>query len=245
MHTFFLPPEAWRAPWQLDGAEAHHFSAVLRGKAGEQIRLIDGKGREGFFAVASVAKRAVHLELLREDTHPRPKRETVLALAWTKAARRGWIMEKAVELNASAIWIWQGEHSQMRLPQSPPDSWQQQLIAGAKQCGNPWLPELRLFPGGAAELIRELPTVDHALVLWEEEREAFLSPEALARPGRTLFVIGPEGGLSRAEVDLFKQSGLPAVTVGRSVLRYETAALLCLSLSWWGRERADAQENAG
>ena len=245
MHTFFLPPEAWRMPWQLSGIEAHHFASVLRGRAGEQIRALDGQGREGLFEVRSITKRIVTLELLNEERHPRPSRETILALAWTKAARRGWIMEKAVELGASALWIWQGEHSQMRLPECPPESWLQRIVAGIKQCGNPWLPELRLFPDGAAGLIRELPATDHALVLWEEERKTFLSPADLSRPGRTLFVIGPEGGLSRTETDLFKRAGLPTVSVGRRVLRYETAALLCLSLSWWGREYADAEENSG
>lgn len=238
MHTFFLAPEAWSDPWRLDGPEAHHFIQVLRGRAGDEIRLLDGAGREGFFTVRTIAKRHIELEPVREVFHAKPEQQTILALAWTKAVRRGWLMEKAVELGADALWIWQGAHSQMRLPDEIPASWNQQLIAGAKQCVNPWLPEIRLVPAGTAGLLADLPTVDRALVLWEDEEERFLTPDELALPGRTLFIIGPEGGFSREEIDSLRAAALPTYTVGRRILRYETAALLCLGLSWWGRERA-------
>jgi len=238
--TFFLESDAWHTPWQLDAVEAHHFSTVLRGKAGARIRLLDGTGREGIFRVLALAKRSVSLEPINFFTHPKPERETILAVAWTKAARRGWLMEKAVELGLSALWIWQGDHSQMQLPDKISMSWRQQLIAGAKQCNNPWLPELSLIPSGSAGLIAKAQSVERAFVLWEDESDTFLQPEDLALPGRTLFIIGPEGGLSGAEIDAFQAVNMRTVTVGRRILRYETAALLCLGLSWWGRERVNA-----
>ena len=153
--TFFLEPDLWHAPYELDASESHHLTRVLRIREGEEVRVLDGKGREGRFRVLPYKKNAktVALQLLDEWTYPEPESKVILAAGWTKAARRGWILEKAVEFEASGIWLWQAERSQFPVPSDIKESWQGQLVAGAKQCRNPWLPELRTMPGGVGELI--------------------------------------------------------------------------------------------
>ena len=95
--TFFLEPDLWHEPYELDASESHHLTRVLRIREGEDVRVLDGRGREGRFRV----------------------------------------LEKAVEFEASGIWLWQAERSQFPVPSDIKESWQGQLAAGAKQCRNP------------------------------------------------------------------------------------------------------------
>lgn len=239
--TFYLEPAAWHAPYELDAAESHHLVRVLRLREGDEIRVLDGQGREGRFRIASCRKNArVVLELIEEWRYPEPQGQVILAAGWTKAARRGWILEKAVEFEAGGIWMWQAERSQFPVPSDIKESWHGQLVAGAKQCRNPWLPELRTLPGGIAELVAlaEERSVAHRHVLVESGHHSVMSltPETLGQTGITLCVVGPEGGFTAREVEQLTAAGFLPATLGERVLRWETAAVLCLGLHWWKRQ---------
>jgi len=233
MHTFFLEPENWREPWTLAGAEARHAIKALRLGTGGTIRLLDGAGREGLFRITGTDKRELALEPVSVTEHERPGAEAWLALGWNKAARRGWLLEKAVELRAGGLIFWQAKRSQGRVPDAPKDSWTTALTAGAKQTANPFLPRLGVLPGGAEALAEAGRGFDHRVLLWENRDTVRLDAPRLARPGRTLFVLGPEGGLTDDEAWALMNAGFEPVSLGPGVLRWETAALLALGLSWW------------
>lgn len=233
LDSFYLPPASWRPPFRMEGDEARHLAKVLRLGPGAQVRCFDGEGREGLFTVESV-KGGVTLRQDSESMTPRPAIETWLALGWNKSTRRGWLMEKAVELGAAGILFWEAERSQGGMPVAPKDSWKAQLVAGAKQCGNPWLPELEMVPGGPEAVIERCAEFEHRWLLWESlDIRRSLTREDLTGAGRRVFVLGPEGGLTEAEALSFQTAGFTAVTLGPRPLRWETAALLSLGLSWW------------
>ncbi|MCL2123494.1 MAG: 16S rRNA (uracil(1498)-N(3))-methyltransferase, partial [Desulfovibrionaceae bacterium] len=142
---FYLPPEQWHPPFCIEGQEARHITRVLRLASGAELRLLDGAGREGLFHIAGVGKEHVELVLLSEKRHPAPVCRAIMAVAWNKAIRRGFFLEKAVELGAAEIWCWQALRSQGRIPDDARASWQGRLVAGLKQCGNPYLPLVRIF----------------------------------------------------------------------------------------------------
>lgn len=247
---FHLPPEEWREPYVLEGEEAHHLLRVLRARPGEEVRLFDGRGRTGRFVLLEGKGGRARLEAveIREASAAGPG--VWLALGWNKSSRRGWLLEKAVELGAGGIWFWQADRSQGRPPDEPKETWRAQLLAGAKQSGNPWLPELAVLPGGPDELIRRAgqSTFDRRLLLWEDsEKSRLLTPGDLLGQGagRTLAVLGPEGGLTPAEAETFRQAGFAPVSLGPRALRWETAALLCLGLAFWaeGAALVDATES--
>lgn len=250
--TFFLPPAAWRPPYELDAGETRHLTRVLRLGPGEEIRVLDGEGREGIFVVEACDRHRTRLRLVEEWRHPRPHSRVILAAGWTKAARRGWFLEKAVEFEAEGVWLWQAERSQFPTPEDIRTSWRDQLVAGAKQCRNPWLPELRIFSGGVEDLLAGVAALEaergaiRKVVLLEEGLGAPLplTPDRLAEPGTTLCVVGPEGGFTPREADRLQAGGLEPVTLGKRVLRWETAAMLCLGLYWWRRELADSKTPA-
>ncbi len=247
MSIFYLKPDNWpvnnKEPFLLDGSEAKHLAQVLRLGAGDEVTLFDGQGRQGRFVIKKATKSQVQLSLLSEQKTPRPLNAPVLALAFTKALKRSWIMEKAVEFHAAEIWVWQAERSQGKMAADSLEHWQNQLVAGAKQSENPWLPTLKLIKGGAAGLAENfLPEKHYPCLLWEEQSHsapgAILGMPDMSGSKPTIFIIGPEGGITAEEAAVFTHAGAVCRSLGDSVLRYETAAMLCLGLSWWSRQSA-------
>ncbi|BBD07640.1 16S rRNA (uracil(1498)-N(3))-methyltransferase [Desulfovibrio ferrophilus] len=239
MKTFFLDSESWCEPYALTGQEAHHLSRVLRLGPGAEVHLIDGVGHEGTFRVDSVTKSRVSLTPLSlSEVSPQSPR-IVLAMGWTKGLRRGWLLEKAVELRAGGLWFWQAEHSQGRVPNAPKETWSGKLLAGAKQCGNPLLPELKTLPGGVSELIQAGKNFERTYLLHEDRTAgAPLSPAEVTASGDALCVLGPEGGFAPSEAQALMDAGFTPISLGPSILRWETAALTTLSLFWWGGQHA-------
>ena len=246
MHTFYIPPAQWGRRMELSGQEAHHLGRVLRLRQGDEVLMLDGEGPEALCRIASVGKQSASLELVSEKLHARPASSVVLAVGWGKEARRGWILEKSVELEAEGLWFWQAERSQFPVPSDAKDTWHASLVAGAKQCRNPWLPELRTLPGGVDELIRASREFDHCQVLGESglPLQDFMSEGYLAQTGRTLCVIGPEGGFSVREIEKLMAAGFKALSMGDRVLRWETAAMMALGLHWWKRGHNAVSEGA-
>lgn len=238
LHSFYLEPPAWNPPFVLHEGEAHHLSRVLRIKPGMQVRLFDGKGRHGLFTVESAAKSGVGLVQDSEEFTPAPEVACTLAAGFSKALRRGWFLEKAVELEASALWFWQGDYSQASLPDSEKNAWKASLIAGAKQCEGAWLPELSMVQGGVGGLVERCAAFDRKYLLYEGDTGGrLLSREDLAVPGELLLIVGPEGGFSPREVSALIDAGVTPVSLGSRILRWETAAVLTLGLAWWARQK--------
>lgn len=237
LHSFYLPPEAWTPPFQLEGGEAHHLIRVLRLKAGAEVRLFDGLGRHGMFRVTFVAKTRAGLELISEDFEALPVTRCTLAAGFSKALRRGWFMEKTVELEASAVWFWQGDYSQAALPDAEKSKWKAALVAGAKQCEAARLPELAMLPGGVRGIIERRGEFDRAFMLYEGDTGGrLLCGDDLALRGSLLLVVGPEGGFSPAEAAALAAADIVPVSLGNRILRWETAAVLTLGMAWWARQ---------
>ena len=239
MKTFYIEPNAWREPWRLTGAEAKHLAKVLRMGPGDAVHCIDGLGHEGEFTVLSVSKNTVELTPVTLSEAPEPSPRVVLAMGWTKGLRRGWLLEKAVELQAAELWFWQAGRTQGRVPDEPKEAWEGKLLAGAKQCGNPRLPLVQTLPGGVDALVEAGAEFDARFLLHEDrEAGAPLSAADVAATGDVLCVLGPEGGFAPGEAERLMEGGFAPVSLGPGVLRWETAALLALGLFWWGGGRA-------
>ena len=240
--AFHLPPAQWREPFLLQGPEHHHFRKVLRGRSGAGILMLDGAGRVGIFEVLAVEKERSLLSLRESWTEPAPDPRFVLAVGWNKSLRRSWLLEKIAELGCSGVLFWQAKRSQGRVPDQAKESWKAQLLAGAKQSVNPWVPFVRTCPGGTGELAEIAGSFDRKVLLWEEEEQRRLDIGQLKLPGSHLFVLGPEGGIDPREAEDLVRAGFSPVSLGKRILRWETAALLCLGLFWWsGNEGIDTR----
>jgi 16S rRNA (uracil1498-N3)-methyltransferase len=232
LNSFHLAPASWREPFVLDGEEARHLTRVLRARVGDTVRLFDGAGRWGLFSITETGKRDVSLDRIEEHVEPEPAAPLTLAVGWSKSLRRGFLLEKAVELGASAVWFWQAARSQGEVPAGGKEAWERQIVAAAKQCGAVWLPEIRTF-AGALEAAGASEGMGAKVLCWEKEDTRLVDPAALADPRGCVAVLGPEGGLDDAEADIFLGHGFVPVSLGPGILRFETAAAFVLSLHLW------------
>ncbi len=241
--AFYLAPGAWPESvcdtCILDGQEAQHMHHVLRMREGEHVLLLDGVGRQAHCHIEKSSKREARLRVDDIQYFQRPSSLPVMALAFSKATRRGFFMEKAVELGVHEVWLWQGDNSQGRLPREVKEHWQGQCIAAMKQCKNPWLPAVRLLSDGVQGLVEKSAEAEHKFLPWEmqEGRVPMLTANMLGKEGLSVYGIGPEGGFSERELGLLTTANFLPVSLGKRILRCETAALLCLGLHWWASEQ--------
>lgn len=220
---------------ELDGAAAHHLS-VLRLAPGDRVEVFDGRGRAWEAEVEALAPAGGALRLRAAREAPPALRPFVLLQGLAKGEKMELVIQKAVELGVTGIHPVACERSVVRLDAAKgakrAERWRKIAAEAARQCGRADLPEVR-EPRPLAEALAELRGRDDLakLVAWEEAEavglKAFLEAHAHL-PGHAL-VVGPEGGLSEAEVRAARAAGFEAVTLGRRILRTETAALAVLA----------------
>ena len=240
LNSYHLPADLWPAKdsprVRLEGPEARHLLGVLRAKPGDSLRLFDGQGRYCLCQIVGVSgKDKAELAIQSQGQEPRPTAGLVLALGWNKSARRDWVLEKAVELDALGLLFWTASRSQGSVPAEAKYSWREKCVQAAKQCGSAWLPELGVVAGGVEGLVRVAAEPDGCYAgcyILDESAPADALPDlASLGAGRNLVVIGPEGGLERHEAERLTQAGFTALSLGPRPLRWETAALYCLGLA--------------
>jgi 16S rRNA (uracil1498-N3)-methyltransferase len=237
--VFFLPAAAWREPLELLGPEAAHAARVLRLAPGDNLRLIDGEGRTGLCRIDRVDKNRLRLRLIEERRVSPPATRLHLAPAFSKSARRGYLIEKAAELGAFGLIFWKAARSQGDMPEAPKDSWLAQAAAGAKQSANAFVPRLETAPSLEALIARAQGFDARFAALEPAYGAAAPTPGDLLRPGDAILVLGPEGGLTRTEAETLVKAGFAPLSLGPNVLRLETAALAALSLWHWARAQPE------
>lgn len=242
MHRCYAPPEGWHGDRiALPAAEAHHLLAVLRARPGDRVRVFDGAGRQACAELLAAGDGAgtATLHLVEHDlpTADPDLPDLILAIAVPKGPRMDWIVEKAVELGAAAIWPVLTERCLMRWDRAQAAEkrarWERLALGAAKQCGAPGLPavaEVCALDGLVARLVAETGVGARAL-LGALAPGAPLLRVALAgaAPRRVILLIGPEGDFTPAETERLCAAGARPVSFGDRILRVETAALFALA----------------
>ena len=229
----FFVPDLQNAAGQLvelPAGEAHHARNVLRVGVGEVVELFDGNGAVAAGTVGDVAKRAVKIEIKDISRSARPRPIVHLAFAVPKGKRLDWLLEKATELGAASLQPVRFERSVStgELSDAKKQRWQGHCIAAAKQCGINFLPQIR--PSISFEEV--LNSSDKLFsMLGDAGENAIPIAQALANveESEILLLIGPEGGLTQAELGEGVSAGLVAVRLGSTTLRVETAAIALLA----------------
>jgi len=225
---------------RLDGREAHHALNVLRLKRGELVAVLDGTGNEFLCAVENSSRNAVTLSVSLKNSTPPPPCSITLMLAVPKGKIIESIIQKAVELGARRIVPLLTERVITSLDAEGAgqkrDKWQQSAIEAIKQCGAAWLPKVE-SPTAMVQVLARRETFDLSLVgsLQKERRHPHECLDEFRvkckRPPQSVAVwIGPEGDFTPEELQAIQTSGAMPVSLGRLVLRVETAAIYCLSI---------------
>lgn len=246
-HSFVIDAEQGRAAapgdiLELAGPEAHHAVTVKRVAAGEQLDLLDGRGLRLTVEVAATAKELLTVKVLQRAEEAASDHPVTLIQALSKGERDLQAVESAVELGVLAVRPWQADRSIVRwnagkLPKALA-KWRSQVRSAQKQSRRAFEPEV-LEPMGSKELAKSIAdqVAAGALVLILHEQaaasvaahvEAWLPQAAAGQP--VLMVVGPEGGISDAELDSFIAAGAQAALLGSHVLRASTAGPAALVL---------------
>jgi 16S rRNA (uracil1498-N3)-methyltransferase len=241
MHRFYLPPDRCTGNMlRLDGREAHHALHVLRLERGELVAVLDGIGNEFLCAVENSSRHAVTLSVsLKNFTPPLPG-SIMLLQAVPKGKIIESIIQKAVELGARRIVPLLTGRVVTKLDAKDAaekeEKWRQVAIEAIKQCGAAWLPEIET-PTTIGEFLKRGNKFDLSLVgsLQKERRhprECFREFQAQHKhlPQSVGVWIGPEGDFTPEELESIQASGALPISLGRLVLRVETAAIYCLSI---------------
>jgi len=227
-----LLAEAWEGEHQLEGARFHHLATVLRVRVGDGLEVFDGKGQVFDATVVTLGAESLTVRLSQPRSAP-PTRQVTIVQGLPKADKLELVLQKGTELGATRFAPAMCERSVVKLDgkeEAKRARWQRIAEEAARQCGRSDVPEV-MTPAPLVALVRALPDSPRVLVLDEEERAVPLSQAAQAAGERPLaLVIGPEGGLARGEVDALLALGAQPVTLGRLILRTETAALAALAV---------------
>jgi 16S rRNA (uracil1498-N3)-methyltransferase len=235
----FVPLPAGAAPAELplEAERCHYLVHVLRLGEGDTLEVFDGAGRAFEARVVQASAQAVLLALGPPRAAPARRAASVLQ-GLPKGDKLELVLQKGTELGAAAFYPVATRRSLVKLDAlgdkragSKTARWQKIAEEAARQCGRSDVPRVHA-PQPLLEAARALPAGTQLLVLDEEERalplgEAF---RQLPREAPVALVVGPEGGLAREEVQALQALGARPVTLGRLVLRTETAALAALAV---------------
>jgi len=238
--AFNHPTENEPTQITLEPGESHHLVAVNRAKAGSTVVVFNGQGTEWICELTKDSKRAAELTVRsKQQAAPMPFRIS-LAQALPKGGTMEAIVRKATEIGAAKIIPLQSERTQMQLDQNRSDrkteKWATTALEAAKQCGNPWLPAIEPVqntstffeqPGNydlklIASLHSGAKSLKTVLQHYAQSHDAL--------PRTVLWVIGPEGDFTPAEMGIAQNAGFEPITLGPLVLRCETAAIYALSV---------------
>jgi 16S rRNA (uracil1498-N3)-methyltransferase len=215
---------------RLDGQSAHYIGKVLRLSVGAAVTLFNGDGHEYAATLVGIDKKSCTVQLGAQTTpNTESALHTVLGLGISRGERMDYAIQKSTELGVSAIVPLFTEHCEVRLDaerqEKRQEHWQQIAISACEQCGRVRIPEIGK-PQALATWVRSTPA--ELCLLFDQDQPATLAgnkPE-----GGVALLIGPEGGLSPAEIKLALAEGFTGVALGKRILRTETAPVAALSV---------------
>lgn len=217
----------------LTGENAAH-AKVLRLKAGEQVLVCDGQGMECLCTVTAVQSDSVALkvESMQESRTEAAVRVSVY-MAYPKADKLEHVIQKATELGAHEIVAFPSARCVSRPDEKSlrkkVERWQKIAASAAEQSGRGMIPEVVTL-GSFAEALQRAAKADLAILFYENEHATTLRMALESGNHKTIALLsGPEGGLEPREVAQAGAAGLRVCTLGRRILRCETAPLCGLS----------------
>jgi len=238
--AYCQPTERDPAEIRLSPEESHHLVTVNRCGRGDPVVAFDGHGKEWVTECTDASKHAAVLRV-RESRQARPlPHEITLGQALPKGSTMDDIVRQATEVGAARIVPLLSERTQVHLDGDRQDKkvekWRTAAIEAAKQCGNPWLPEIAPvqkfadFITSAKDYDLKLVASLHAGTTNLKAALAHYGAKHAAAPRKVLWLVGPEGDFSPAEMTAALTAGFQPITLGPLVLRSDTAAVYALSI---------------
>ncbi len=234
MTRFFVAPEEMADQCILLSGENAQHAKVLRLKAGEQVLVCDGQGEECLCEVVDIGTRDYTLQIKeRRGSGSEAAVRVSVYMAFPKADKLEHVIQKATELGAYEIVAFPSGRCV-----SKPDEkslkkklerWQKIAASAAEQSGRGRIPQV-LVLSSFREALDRAAQADKALFFYENEHATTLRMALESGKWNTVSLLtGPEGGLEEKEVEQARAAGMEVCTLGRRILRCETAPLCALS----------------
>jgi 16S rRNA (uracil1498-N3)-methyltransferase len=221
---------------RLSEDESRHLAQVLRLRAGDEVAVFDGAGREFRARVERLSRDGVELALIEESAAaPEPTVRLTLAQAAIKGEKMDDVVRDATMMGVSAIEPVVTAHTVAHLkPGGAPDRWRRIAIASAKQCRRAVVPSIGAGVTFADWLSRDRSELK--LLLAEPSArvdgaatKASQAPSSVA-PMSASLLVGPEGGWSTEEVEQAVAAGYRPLTLGRRTLRADAAPIVAIGV---------------
>lgn len=229
MNIFYAPPSQINNGFiELLDQEAKHASKVMRAREGDTLTVVDGEGSRYQGIVRRITKKSVQLEIVDQQKSPRTKPELILGMGIIKKRDRlEFAVEKAIELGASRVCLFRSEHTikeNVRM-----DRLESIAVSAMKQSLQSYLCSVDLYYS-LDEMLNTV-TADSVLVAHEkvEQSEGNINFAEVDKSDKTFLLVGPEGGFSSEEIEIFLDREAKVVSLGKNRLRTETAVVAFLS----------------
>lgn len=217
----------------ISGDDAHHLAYSLRAKRGDKITAVDGAGNCAEIELINFDKDTIKARRVGELKKVVVEKKIILADCLPKQNRFDNIIEKATELGVEKIIPLISERTILRPRDGKFERWQRIAKEAAEQCARDTIPEI----GSIRELdcwLKEItPLKEDTLLLfcWESELVTTVREVLSVNKDKNIIVlIGPEGGFSEREVQAIKSAGGVSVTLGKRILKTDTAAISVLAM---------------
>jgi 16S rRNA (uracil1498-N3)-methyltransferase len=235
MHRFFVDPQHFSGDRiSLPADIAHQIRNVLRLRTGAAILVLDNSGAEYEVLLRQVDKHQVLGEAVAKRPSPNePRVQLTLYQSLMKRDKFEWVLQKGTEIGVSHFVPLVTQRSLVQdidIKAGKQARWHKILTEAAEQSRRGRIPALHP-PQSLTQALADYPA-QPGLIAWEEEAHVSLR-EALVgmkRPSALSIFIGPEGGFAVAEVEAAQAAGIQAITLGKRILRAETAALVASAL---------------
>lgn len=238
MYRFFINENQIQDGYAtISGSDVNHIKNVLRMKEGERVYLSCGKDLEYECALEAFSADEIKAKIL--DVHGMEtelKTEIILYQGLPKGDKMDFIIQKAVELGVSKIVPVQMKRCVVKLDEKKAkkkvERWNAIALSAAKQAKRGVVPEVSKVKG-YQEALQEAKDLSMLLVPYEEEKGISYTRELMeqAKEQSSIgIIIGPEGGFEKLEIQMARDAGGETLTLGRRILRTETAGMTMLSI---------------
>ena len=210
---------------ELPEEESRHAIKVLRARVGDTFKLIDGKGGSANAEISEVGKRYCIVSVNEIQHSPENSPKLTLLVSPTKQTERfEWFLEKAVEIGVDRIIPVWTSRSERKVEKH--ERWNKVIVSAMKQSGRSWLPVLENACSfdKVVKLVNQPILIAHCIESLDTEKPHLLS--ALKPDEDACIAIGPEGDFTSEEVELALKNGGIEISLGKSRLRTETAAIV-------------------
>ena len=236
MYNFFVENNAVNGVYLIDGNNLNHLKNVLRMKVGDEI-IISTNGASSLCKITEISDNNCLAEVLEENyLNTELPVEIHLFQGLPKSDKLELIIQKAVELGVSAIIPTEMHRSIVKIEpkkeQKKVERWQAISESAAKQSKRNLIPQVKT-PLSLKQAVKTLEEYTHVLVPYENALGMQATKNALSelkRGDKVAVFIGPEGGFEDFEIELLKQSGAKTLSLGKRILRTETASITTLSM---------------